>query len=118
MSLRVVELKNMTQEELEYLARVKECQRQSGRECVYNGSNEICPYAGNPANCPGLPLLSEEENDRRAARKLILQEQLRAYSEDAVQVQMGAYIPDWETRKAKFIAIHSELRQLEGKPSR
>ncbi|MCL2369700.1 MAG: hypothetical protein FWC80_00490 [Firmicutes bacterium] len=47
-----------------------------------------------------------------------LRRELTAYSEDAIQLQMGINIPDIEERKARFRAVHAELRQLEGKPPR
>jgi len=54
----------------------------------------------------------------QAERMSALRRELTVYSEDAIQLQMGINIPDIEERKARFRAVHAELRQLEGKPPR
>lgn len=43
---------------------------------------------------------------------------LDALDKDFRQVDLGAVIEDFEDRKAEFIALHNELRTLEGKPLR
>ena len=77
-----------------------------------------------------IPMTPEEVEERNAFRAELeikrqieermkeLRAKLQAYSEDAIQVQMGAYIPDWEERRRQFNVLHAELRQLEGKAPR
>ena len=47
-----------------------------------------------------------------------IKRRLRALSEDLVQVLAGEEIPDIEERRAEFVALHNELRVLEGKEPR
>jgi len=54
----------------------------------------------------------------QAERMSVLRRELAVYSEDAIQLQMGINVPNIEERKARFRAVHAELRQLEGKPPR
>ena len=60
-----------------------------------------------------LAALNEKER-----RPLYIKERLRALSEDLVQVLAGEEIPDIEERRAEFVALHNELRVLEGKEPR
>ena len=43
---------------------------------------------------------------------------LDALDKDFRQADLGAVIDDLEERKAEFIALHNELRTLQGKPLR
>lgn len=51
-------------------------------------------------------------------RMPIIEARLKKLDQDFRQVDLGAIIPDIEERKAEFIALHNELRQLLDKPAR
>jgi hypothetical protein len=55
------------------------------------------------------------EKDKRIAE---INKRLNDLDDDFRQVDLGAIIPDIEERKAEFITLHNELRQLLGKPAR
>ncbi|MCL2234638.1 MAG: hypothetical protein FWC11_04460 [Firmicutes bacterium] len=52
------------------------------------------------------------------SRQTELRQILFSISQDCIQVQMGAIIPDWIDRVKKFQESHMELRALEGKEPR
>lgn len=47
-----------------------------------------------------------------------LKAELSKLSEDIIQSQVGEIVPNIEERKTRFIALHNELRSLEGKEPR
>ena len=52
------------------------------------------------------------------AKMASLKRRLARLSEDFVQVQAGLIIPNLAQKKTEFIALHDELRALEGKEPR
>ena len=54
-------------------------------------------------------------NDKRMREILT---RLDALDKDFRQADLGAVIEDLDGRKAEFIALHNELRTLQGKPVR
>ena len=55
---------------------------------------------------------------RQKAKMAALKKRLTMISEDFAQVQAGLVIPNIEQKRAEFIALHDELRNLEGKQPR
>jgi len=60
-----------------------------------------------------LKLLNE-----KLARKLYIQKRLNELSKDVIQSLVGENVPNLDLRKAEFVALHNELRVLEGKEPR
>lgn len=58
------------------------------------------------------------ELNERERRRIFIEERLRALTEDIVQSFVGEVVPDIEERRAEFVALHNELRVLEGKEPR
>ena len=58
------------------------------------------------------------ELNQRAARVGEIKRRLRALSEDLVQAMAGEIVPDLDARRAEFVALHNELRRMEGKEPR
>ena len=58
------------------------------------------------------------QEDFNKKRIPIIEARLKKLDQDFRQVDLGAIIPDIEERKAEFITLHNELRQLLGKPAR
>lgn len=63
-------------------------------------------------------MMMTKELYKKMARIAALKKQLARLSEDFAQVQAGLVIPNLEQKKAEFIALHDELRGLEGKQPR
>ncbi|MBE6691098.1 MAG: hypothetical protein E7590_07460 [Ruminococcaceae bacterium] len=59
-----------------------------------------------------------EEINAAVLRKIKIRKRLEALSQDFMQVVAGEIIPDLDERKAEFVALHNELRVLEGKEPR
>lgn len=57
----------------------------------------------------------EEINEQRKSE---IKAELSKLSEDIIQSQVGEIVPNIEERKTRFIALHNELRVLEGKETR
>lgn len=55
------------------------------------------------------------QNENRIAE---IEARLDALDKDFRQADLGAVIKDLDERKAEFIALHNELRTLQGKPLR
>jgi hypothetical protein len=62
---------------------------------------------------PSLVAMNE-----RVARIGVIRRRLQALTEDLVQAMAGEIVPDIEARRAEFVALHNELRELEGKEPR
>lgn len=71
--------------------------------------------------------LTQEEVDKQAKQQTEAQRQSRIaeiktklnnLSEDFIQADLGAVFNDLEERKAQFITLHNELRELLGKEPR
>lgn len=58
------------------------------------------------------------ELNERERRRIFMEGRLRALTEDIVQSLVGEVVPDIESRRAEFVALHNELRVLEGKEPR
>lgn len=58
----------------------------------------------------------QKESDQRELAEL--QPELDKLTEDLVQVQAEAIIPDLEERKARFQVIHNRIREIKGKEPR
>ncbi len=58
------------------------------------------------------------ELNERERRRIFIEGRLRALTEDIVQSLVGEVVPDIEERRAEFVALHNELRVLEGKEPR
>jgi hypothetical protein len=58
------------------------------------------------------------EMNERMARIGTIKRRLQALTEDLVQDMVGEIVPDIESRRAEFVALHNELRALEGKHPR
>ena len=58
----------------------------------------------------------QKENNKLRIAEITLR--LEKLDQDFRQVDLGAVIPDIEERKAEFITLHNELRQLLGMPAR
>lgn len=56
--------------------------------------------------------------NERMARIGVIKRRLQALTEDLVQAMAGEIVPDIEARRAEFVALHNELRELEGKEPR
>jgi hypothetical protein len=56
--------------------------------------------------------------NEKLARKLYLQKRLNELSKDIIQSLVGEDVPNLDLRKAEFVALHNELRVLEGKEPR
>lgn len=56
-----------------------------------------------------------ESNQQELAE---LQPELDKLTEDLIQAQAGAIIPDLEERKARFQVIHNRIREIKGKEPR
>ena len=60
----------------------------------------------------------EEFYDEKTKRMIFINSRLNELSHDFVQAQLGARFDDLEERKAEFISLHNELRELLGKEPR
>lgn len=58
----------------------------------------------------------QRESNRRELEEL--QPELDKLTEDLIQAQAGAIIPDLEERKARFQVIHNRIREIKGKEPR
>lgn len=56
--------------------------------------------------------------ESKVNREAELRRTLRELSEDFLQAEAGAVIPDLADRKSQFRAAHNELRQIKGLPPR
>lgn len=56
--------------------------------------------------------------NEKMARIGTIKRRLQALTEDLVQAMAGEIVPDIEARRAEFVALHNELRKLEGKEPR
>lgn len=59
-----------------------------------------------------IPYSQEELKNQRIAE---IKSRLEELNKDFIQSMIGAVIPDIEEKKAEFISLHNELRELEGK---
>lgn len=77
---------------------------------AYDENEEILVY---------VPYTQEELTKIRNNQRIeYIKERLLALSEDFIQAQLGAQFDDYDERKAEFISLHNELRQLLGKEPR
>lgn len=58
------------------------------------------------------------DEDYAFYRRALIKGRLRQLSDDIVQAAAGESVPGIEDRKAEFVALHNELRALEGKEPR
>lgn len=58
------------------------------------------------------------QEDLKTDRILQIKPQMDSLSQDFIQYYLGATIENIEERKAKFISLHNELRELLGKEPR
>lgn len=68
-----------------------------------------------------VSVLTDEEIMLVKERELLLsakQYRLAQLSQDLIQAYVGEIVPNLVERKAEFIALHNELRVLEGKEPR
>lgn len=84
--------------------------------CIHQASGEIPKYTQEK----GLYFekYTPTQEDIREQRKSELKAELSKLSEDIIQAQAGEVVPNIEERKARFITLHNELRELEGKEPR
>ena len=61
---------------------------------------------------------ARKQKEKDLARIAEIKPRLEQLSQDLIQAQVGAVFEDLEERKAEFIALHNELRQLLGMPAR
>ena len=61
---------------------------------------------------------AELEFAKQQQRISKIKPRLEQLSQDLIQAQAGAVFEDLEERKAEFITLHNELRQLLGMPAR
>ena len=47
-----------------------------------------------------------------------IKKRLDELNKDFIQYYLGAVIPNYQEKKAEFISLHNELRELEGKKTR
>lgn len=75
-------------------------------------------YAPNKEKDPIL-LTAKQIKEMETTNKINeLKTELSKLSEDIIQSQVGEIVPNIEERKTRFIALHNELRVLEGKEPR
>ncbi len=84
--------------------------------CIHQTSGEIPKYTQEK----GLYFekYTPSQEDIREQRKSKIRVELSKLSEDIIQSQAGEIVPNIEERKTRFIALHNELRVLEGKEPR
>lgn len=58
------------------------------------------------------------EAELKENRMCDIRDRLSRLSEDMIQAMAGEIVPDLDDRKAEFVALHNELRALEGKEPR
>lgn len=61
---------------------------------------------------------ARKQKEKGLARIAEIKPRLEQLSQDLIQAQVGAVFEDLEERKAEFITLHNELRQLLGMPAR
>lgn len=61
---------------------------------------------------------ARKQKEKDLARIAEIKPRLEQLSQDLIQAQVGAVFEDLEERKAEFITLHNELRQLLGMPAR
>lgn len=81
----------------------------------YFAYNENGEFVEEQVEIHEAKLTSSRNNALRIAE---IQPRLNALSQDLVQVLAGEVVPDLEERKAEFISLHNELRELKGLPPR
>lgn len=59
-----------------------------------------------------------ETNQTKQNRISEIKQRLEKLNKDFIQSMIGAIIPDIEEKRAEFISLHNELRELEGKEPR
>lgn len=60
----------------------------------------------------------EVEEEKKQTRIAEIKHRLEELNKDFIQSMIGAVIPDIEEKRAEFISLHNELRELEGKEPR
>lgn len=63
-----------------------------------------------------IPEPTQEELNNK--RKYEIQERLTQLDQDIIQDMAGEIVPDIEEKKAEFVELHNELRELLGKEPR
>ena len=80
-------------------------------DCCFEDFNEDLTFSVDKYNARK----QRESNQLELAE---LQPELDKLTEDLIQAQAGAIIPDLEERKARFQVIHNRIREIKGKEPR
>lgn len=82
------------------------CEQAKGKELVVENGKIIAKHK------------IKTQEDLKNDRILQIKPQMESLSQDFIQYYLGATIENIEERKAKFISLHNELRELLGKQPR
>ena len=80
-------------------------------DCVISDFNDDLSF-----NVEKYNARKQKENNQLRINEI--KPRLEQLSQDLIQAQVGAVFEDLEERKAEFITLHNELRQLLGMPAR
>lgn len=80
-------------------------------DCCYEDFNDDLTFSVEKYN-------SRKQKEKDVIRIAEIDARLKKLDQDFRQADLGAVFEDLDERKAEFITLHNELRQLLGKPAR